>query len=138
MSQTVRITGLSSLISKMSKLNKNASNLKRPFEKSAKPIISEFKSNFGKKGKVLNSPWKKRKHPKPWSMLTKTGKLKGTWKSKAKKSSLEIENPVEYAGFQHFGTKHINSRKIVGTNKKINEKILIKNLTNYILKPFRA
>jgi len=51
---------------------------------------------FDTQGRAIGEPWKKRKKPKPWPLLDRTGKLKGGFRYKAKRLSVEIYNITNY------------------------------------------
>lgn len=51
---------------------------------------------FETRGREIGEPWKKRQKPQSWSLLDRTGKLKGGFRYKAKALSVEIGNITDY------------------------------------------
>jgi len=51
---------------------------------------------FTTEGREIGEPWQKRKEPKPWPLLDRTGKLKEGFKYDAKRLSVTIYNIADY------------------------------------------
>jgi phage gpG-like protein len=129
----VQVEGMEKVLKKLSNLERGVKDLSPAFDDVSVVLIQEFKANFNAQGRVLEAPWEPRIKSYPWPILQKTGKMKGSWKSKSTKKDLEISNTAKYAQYHHFGSTRLPVRKLVNKTNKI-MKMALDRIENYLRK----
>ncbi len=68
---------------------------------------------FEKTQDPYGKQWAKRKKPRSWRILNKTGRLQGGWRGVSTWFGCRFSSAVPYAEFHQYGTIFMPSRKMV-------------------------
>lgn len=126
----IKVIGEEKVLLRLSKIKKNAKNLKPALAESGEYLTEKFQENFNHKGRILQNSWSPRKYFYPWRILQKKGTLKNSWKQKAENTKLTITNEAKskkgyYYGYaHHMGLKpQTGRRQLVGMTQIISNRI---------------
>jgi len=85
---------------RLSKLGDGVKNFKPEFKKSADFLVGFFGGQvFETRGKIIGEPWKTRTKAYPWPILERSGKMRRSFKGKAKRLDAAIYNAMDYFKF---------------------------------------
>jgi phage gpG-like protein len=146
MNMIVNKVKIGMLNSSFNKAISNTRDFKNPLSKSANLIVEDATRNFDDQGYTYGRAWtplkpataRQRGSYRP--ILYRTGTLKrGTKVKSVSKEKATVHNPVTYAPYHQFGTRHMPQRIILDvSNKAIRAiKIIFENyVRDNITRPF--
>lgn len=76
----------------------------------------EIDSNYNSRGSLFGG-WKRRKRAYPHPILSKTGRMKRSFRSDVREQSVEISNDARYFRFHQLGTRKLPKRKMWGVRQ---------------------
>jgi phage gpG-like protein len=121
------IEGEVQLARRLKNLSGRVKDFKPEFRKSTNFLKDFFGGQvFDTKGRAIGEPWKKRKVPRPWPLLQKSGRMRRGFKTRAKRLSGEVYNAVDY--FKYHQSKaprrRLPRRIMMKLTSQLNNKIV--------------
>lgn len=110
----------------------------RPFFSKVEPIVQKAKEQqFSSAGSYLAERWAPRKGGGAWPLLNKTGKMKGSFKTKSKTNDQMVYgSSSNYYKYHQLGTRKMPARVILNINTRLSG-IVHKEFKAYIDKLLR-
>ena len=123
----ITITGDKKAIASINNIQNQLEKPKEPLQNSSKLMMAAIMENFKNQGKTFGMPWtplkpltvkiKQRLGYGDKPPLVRTGRMKGSFRSKTERNKLIIDNPTPYFPSHQIGSKRIPQRVMLRIDK---------------------